>query len=119
MSDTIASIKKRLKKRKDFYNHLGTFVVISVFLLGLNLYTDPQTIWAVWPIGGWGIAVALQGVQVLIEDKTSRWEQKAIRQELEDMGYDPDGYVEDSLELEDLHEAQKEKAVPYKRSDLV
>ena len=118
MTDPIRSIKKRIKKKKDFYNHLGTYVVISVFLLGLNLYTNPDYMWAFWPIAGWGIAVGIQAVQVLVDDKTSKWEQKAIRQELEDLGYDPQAYADEELDLESFAQPPK-KEVLYRKDDLV
>ncbi|HEU0164714.1 MAG TPA: 2TM domain-containing protein [Thermomicrobiales bacterium] len=38
--------------------HLFVFAVVAVDLLVLNLITNRDTIWAVWPIGVWAVLVA-------------------------------------------------------------
>lgn len=68
---------KLLKKRKkrEFLAHLIVYCVMIVFLTFVNLYTVLTTrieadkpviayLWVLWVIVGWGIGVALHGVQV-------------------------------------------------------
>jgi hypothetical protein len=43
---------------------------MMVLLVLVNVLTLPGTIWFIWPLIGWGFAVALHGVRVyLLADK--------------------------------------------------
>jgi hypothetical protein len=48
--------------RKDaaFRTHLMVFLVISLFLLTINLLTGPDELWFYWPVFFWGWAVVIQ-----------------------------------------------------------
>lgn len=65
---------------RSFYGHLGTYVVVCVFLVAIDLFTgsDGPTFlglnWAYWPILGWGIAVALHAVSLITSGNT--WEER-------------------------------------------
>ena len=43
----------------------GVWAVFSVFFIVLWALGDSESFWPVWPILGWGLAVALQGIKVL------------------------------------------------------
>jgi len=57
--------------KKDFLGHLAIYVLVCTLLIVIDLATgsDGSTFlgldWAFWPIGGWGLAVAIHGVSVL------------------------------------------------------
>ena len=51
-----------LQKMREFKRHLGVYLVMSVFFFVLNLVTNPGHWWFYWPMLGWGLGVALQGV---------------------------------------------------------
>jgi hypothetical protein len=58
--------------RKDralraFGIHLSIFVVIVAALAALNLYRNPQKIWFVWVLSGWGIGVAAHDLALLLK----------------------------------------------------
>jgi hypothetical protein len=55
--EVIEKAHKRVKEKKDLYTHIITYVLVSIFLIGLNLFTSPFYMWFVFPIGGWGLAV--------------------------------------------------------------
>jgi hypothetical protein len=48
-----------------FRHHAGVWAVMSVFFVVLWALSDSGSFWPVWPILGWGLAVALQGVKLL------------------------------------------------------
>lgn len=55
--------EKSLREKKiDFRRHLRTYLVMSVFFVLLSTFTGGG--WAVWPIMGWGIGVAMQGLSL-------------------------------------------------------
>ena len=70
--------RKRVKKRKKFFSHVIMWVVMSIFFILLNLSTTDY-FWAIFPILGWGIAVAFHGIQIF----TNEWEDSEIDREYE------------------------------------
>lgn len=55
--------KTLAEKKLDFRRHLRTYLVMSLFFIILDYYTSGLT-WAIWPILGWGIGVALQALSL-------------------------------------------------------
>lgn len=47
---------------RSFLAHLASYIIINVFLIFINLYTSPKTIWFIWPLLGWGIGLAFHAV---------------------------------------------------------
>ncbi|MEM1991533.1 MAG: 2TM domain-containing protein [Nitrososphaerota archaeon] len=47
---------------RGFSSHLASYIIVNVFLVFINLYTSPATIWFVWPLFGWGIGLAFHFV---------------------------------------------------------
>ncbi|MEM9546003.1 MAG: 2TM domain-containing protein [Bacteroidota bacterium] len=112
--------KKRVKAKKKFFKELTSYVVISLFLIFVNVFTNPSYLWCLWAIVPWGFGMVLQGIKIAASNKTSDWEQKEIRRELIAMGKDPDDYMDDELELRELD--REELYTPkkgYRDSDLV
>lgn len=70
--------KTRVKTRKNFYTHVITWVVLSVFFILLNLATTDY-FWAIFPILAWGIGVAFHGIQVY----STEWEDAEVEREFE------------------------------------
>ena len=62
--EEIKEAKKRVKKRKEFYHHLVSYVSVNVFLLILNLLTSPSALWFSFPMLGWGIGLLFHYVDV-------------------------------------------------------
>ena len=57
------------EKKREFKRHLRTYLTMSVFFVTLNAFTGfgPRgiyTAWFIWPVLGWGIGVALQGLSL-------------------------------------------------------
>jgi len=92
MPDDIKAAKKRIKRKKKFYEELGSWVSISILLVIINstFYTGIK--WAWIPIAAWGV--------------------------VEDMGYDPEIDYEE-LDLDDVKELNIRSQQLYKDSDLV
>jgi hypothetical protein len=63
---------KRLKKRRDFYNHLVVYTVVNGFLVVIWAMTSmPGFFWPIFPMLGWGIGVALNAWDVYRDDTIS------------------------------------------------
>jgi hypothetical protein len=48
----------RLKKKRDFLTHVVIYVLVNAMLVVIWLVTGSDFFWPIFPIVGWGIAVA-------------------------------------------------------------
>jgi 2TM domain-containing protein len=55
---------RQLKKKRDFYGHLLVYALFNGFLVVIWAITSHGFFWPVFPIVGWGIAVALNAWDV-------------------------------------------------------
>lgn len=63
------------EKKKRFLRHLRVYLVMSIFFVILNLLTS-DVFWAIFPILGWGLGVALEGFSVYgpLRDRDDEYE---------------------------------------------
>jgi hypothetical protein len=112
---------KRVEVKKKFFKEISGYVATSLLLIFINVFTSPAYLWCLWAIVPWGIVLVMKGIKIGFSSKTSQWEQKALREELIAMGKNPDDYLDDYLELEDIE--KEEFRIPsdkgYRNSDLV
>lgn len=128
--------KKRVKAKKEFYQHLSTYVVMAIFFFLLNAVTAFGNWWFHWPILGWGIGVLFHYFDVFglpgVGDMSSDWEKKALEEELRRIerekkrrnrrqsarSYPPAESSDERLELRELQK-QKQKNRDWDDSELV
>ena len=51
---------------RGFVIHLSIFVIVVGLLAALHLYRNPQKIWFIWVLAGWGIGVAAHDLALLM-----------------------------------------------------
>ncbi len=124
--DEVQAAKKRVKKKKEFYHHLVSYVSVNVFLIFLNLLTSPTELWFYFPMMGWGIGLLFHYVDVFgipgfgMLDR--EWEKREIDLELRKMKENSPARLEDgkSQELNEKEEMElKELRKNYNDSDFV
>ena len=113
--------KKRVKKKKEFFEHLISFISTMVFLLIINLLTSPGYLWVVWPLLGWGVGLAIHYFTVFgfFGLGTEDWEEREFEREMwkiksKELPEDQDDdYLEldsnDSLELKQQERMYRKK----------
>ena len=122
--------KKRVKAKKEFYHHLSTFTVMSIFFFLLNAVTAFGNWWFYWPILGWGIGVLFHYFDVFglpgVGQMSSNWEKRALEDELrrirKERGARPEKPYKTETEPEDrldLRELEKRKRGNWDDSELV
>ena len=78
--------RKRVKIKQEFYRHLGTYFVMSLFFFLLNAVTSFGNWWFYWPMLGWGLAVLFHYVDVFgvpgVDPMSAEWEERQIREEM-------------------------------------
>jgi hypothetical protein len=51
----------RVRKKLGFYWHAVVFALANAAMIAINLQHSPSYLWFVWPLCGWGAALALHG----------------------------------------------------------
>lgn len=108
--------RKRVKRKKDFYEHFTTYLIIGAFLIVLNFITSPGRWWWHWPVLGWGMAVLFNYLDVFgipgLGPMNKEWEEKAIEEELSKMGEEnsrlPAPKAKEELKLKPLKKQYRE-----------
>ena len=75
----------QIRAQQIFYAHAAAYVVVNIGLVVLNLNENPDRLWSMWPLFGWGAGLALHGVSVFATDNAAqrvlaRQERRAERQ---------------------------------------
>jgi len=55
-------LRELAKLRSSFKTHSTVYIVIILFLAGINYLTYSGYPWFLWPALGWGVAVLLHGL---------------------------------------------------------
>lgn len=82
LEDTQLWKQFRKTQVSDFISSLGTYAAVNTFLVWLNWSNDGRLGWSLWPLGIWGIYVALQAFNLLASQRTDnldefeRWKRK-------------------------------------------
>ncbi|MFZ2413545.1 MAG: 2TM domain-containing protein [Candidatus Cryosericum sp.] len=80
--------RDRVQEIKGFYAHAVMYLLANAGLAVLNLATlkkNDGVIWFIWPLIGWGIALAVHAISVFGIGRFlgKDWEQRHIQQELD------------------------------------
>lgn len=67
---------KRVKELKGFYGNLIAYCCVISFLAIINLMTNDDYLWFLWPAAGWGLGVAIQALNTF--GISRKWEEKQI-----------------------------------------
>jgi len=88
-SDDVRKAKKKVKSKKEFYQHLMAFVIVNFFLFALNMVTSPFTWWFHFPLLGWSVGLAFHYVEVFgvpgFDILSHEWEDRELDKELRRM----------------------------------
>jgi len=79
-AETEARRSFRKMKVAELVQHFGVYAIVNAFLVWIDL-RDGGFGWAVWPLAGWGLAVALHALSVFVhgpdeEREFQRWLKK-------------------------------------------
>ncbi len=72
----------RLKELKKFYTSLGSYLIVTLFLLVVNYLTDWDHKWFLWVVLGWGLGIALHAFKVFgfLGIFGREWEERKIKE---------------------------------------
>jgi len=75
-----AKILWKKKKRREFYQHLSSYVIINGFLVGINVVMSGGIGWAIFAILGWGIGLIFDFIESFFpsEEKVEKGARKMM-----------------------------------------
>ena len=74
--------KKRVKAKKEFWSHFGTWAGINIMLIVIWALTDLGGYpWFIWPLGTWGVVVLGHFLFVFVFER--KGDRAAIEKEAE------------------------------------
>jgi hypothetical protein len=79
---------RRIKKRRDFRNHLVAYVIVNAFLVVIWYFTGRGYFWPMWVMIGWGIGLAFNAWDVYGRKEISDAEVQAEMEKLRGRGPD-------------------------------
>ncbi|WP_315835947.1 2TM domain-containing protein [Bradyrhizobium prioriisuperbiae] len=73
-----------VRKIKGFYMHIAQYALVMGVLTVVNLLIYPHRLWVIWPALGWGIGLALHGLQTFdkIPFLNGAWEKRQVEKRL-------------------------------------
>lgn len=48
--------------RRGFYSHLAVYGAVNTLLIVINLTSNNDQMWFVWPLFGWGIGIIVHAI---------------------------------------------------------
>ncbi|MCP4384556.1 MAG: 2TM domain-containing protein [Hyphomicrobiales bacterium] len=75
-----ATAVKRVQAKRLFRNHVAVYLIVNALLAIVWAMSGAGYFWPIWPIAGWGIALALHAWSAYFERPIS---EDDIRQEME------------------------------------
>lgn len=65
-SEDYGRARARAEAKYGFFVHVAVFTCVMLLLATINLLALGEALWFVWPLIGWGFAVALHGTRVFL-----------------------------------------------------
>lgn len=84
---SVLRARKRIKKIKEFYSHLITYISVNTFLIVINLvFSKNGGYWFIFPLLGWGIGLFSHAANVFnfIPFLGKDWEDRKLKQFIEE-----------------------------------
>jgi hypothetical protein len=80
--DRKARARSRAEAKFGFYKHLAAYVAVNLLLIVINLATWPGYFWAIWPLIGWGIAIAIHAMSVFVFGRNNEIVERLTEEEM-------------------------------------
>ena len=75
--------RKRSGAKLGWYIHASVYVIVNAFLLSISTLGFGHRPWALFPLFGWGIGLALHGISVFFLGKGSALREGLVERERE------------------------------------
>ena len=73
-----------VRRLRRFYLHCFRYLVVNLVLVAINLWTNPQRLWVIWVVGGWGFGLLMHAFRVFGSNGVlgPDWERREVEKRL-------------------------------------
>ncbi|MDF2373706.1 MAG: 2TM domain-containing protein [Rhizobiaceae bacterium] len=75
--------RKRALTKFGFYKHFAIYFGVITLLIVINLITSPQYHWYIWPMVGWGVAIAIHAAKAFLPSSEETLIERLTEKEIE------------------------------------
>lgn len=74
--------RRRVHELRGFYQHALIYLLVNGALAAWNLATDPEHLWFLYPLGGWGVGLTIHAITTFGAGSLfgADWERRKIEQ---------------------------------------
>lgn len=80
--DIEARARRRVGMKTGFYTHALVYVLVNLGLFAINTVTGGEH-WAIWPLAGWGLGLAIHGIVVFVKLHGEGMHERMLKNEIE------------------------------------
>lgn len=80
--DLLRRAQRRVKRKMGFYTHAGIYLLVNLGLFAVNGVVGGRP-WALWPLAGWGIGLAIHGIVTFINLRGDGLSERMVMREVE------------------------------------
>jgi hypothetical protein len=73
--------ERRVKLKTGFFMHAAVFLLVNLGLLVINFVAGGGA-WALWPLAGWGLGLAIHGFVVVVKLRGEGLRARLLEQEI-------------------------------------
>ncbi len=76
-------IAARVRRMREFYTTLTTYIFVNLLLLAINLLTNPHKLWFYWVTVIWGIVLLFQAMKIFTVRNPilgKEWEKRKVEE---------------------------------------
>lgn len=81
-TDLVRLARRRAGAKLGFLIHLAVFIAVNALLFFISQHARPGAGWFAYPLGGWGIGLAIHGLVVWAASPGSRLRERMVADEL-------------------------------------
>ncbi len=80
--DIEARARRRVGMKLGFYTHALVYMLVNLGLFAINAFTGGER-WAIWPLAGWGLGLAIHGVVTFVKLNGEGLQRRMLDNEIE------------------------------------
>jgi hypothetical protein len=80
--DLMQQAQRRVKLKMGFYTHATVYLLVNLGLAAINLLGGGSR-WHLWPLAGWGLALAIHGILTFIRLRGTGVRERMLAREIE------------------------------------
>ena len=76
--------RERAVTKLGFYKHFAVYFLVMLLLIAINMTTSPEYHWYIWPMMGWGLAVAIHAFKAFMGSSEDTVLERMTEKELQE-----------------------------------